>query len=172
MHRMAFIQGRLICRPIKVTQILYFSHIQSFIFVNMEKKIHHGKNIARFRQMFGMKQDALASLMGDDWSQIKVSRLEAKEEIEPGILDEVAKALKIPVSAIKNFEEEAAISIVANTFTDDAIAYASAQNIKCNFNPLDKYVEAVEKNEKLYEALLKSEREKVELLQKILDKMK
>ncbi len=70
----------------------------------MEKKIHHGKNIARFRQMLGMKQDLLASIMGDDWTQIKISRLEAKEEIEEGILDEVSKAMKIPVEAIKNFD--------------------------------------------------------------------
>lgn len=37
------------------------------------------------------------------------------------------------------------------------------------FNPIDKYVEAVEINEKLYEALLKSEREKIALLEKMLD---
>lgn len=49
--------------------------------------------------MLGMKQDLLASIMGDDWNQIKVSRLEAKQEIEPGILNEVAKAWKIPVDA-------------------------------------------------------------------------
>jgi len=43
--------------------------------------------------------------------------------------------------------------------------------IKCTFNPLDKYIETVDKNteligklEKLYEALLASEREKVALL--------
>ena len=56
----------------------------------MEKKIHHGKNVARFRQMLGMKQDFLASLLGEEWTQLKISRLEAKEEIEDGILDDVA----------------------------------------------------------------------------------
>jgi hypothetical protein len=44
--------------------------------------------------------------------------LESKQEIEPEILDEVARALKIPVEAIKNFDEDAAISVVANTLTD------------------------------------------------------
>ena len=34
--------------------------------------------------------------MGDDWTQIEVSRLEAKEEIDDGILNEVARALNIP----------------------------------------------------------------------------
>ncbi len=51
----------------------------------MEKKIHHGKNITRFRQMLGMKQDLLPFIIGDDWNQMKISRLEGKEEIEDGI---------------------------------------------------------------------------------------
>jgi len=38
-------------------------------------------------------------------------------------------------------------------------------NYHCTFNPIDKIVE-------LYEALVKSEKEKTELLQKILDKQK
>jgi transcriptional regulator with XRE-family HTH domain len=134
----------------------------------MEKKIHQGKNITRFRQMLGMKQDALASELGDDWNQMKVSRLEAKEEIEDRILNDVAKALKIPVEAIKNLDDETAINFIANTFNDGSPGI----NYKCNFNPLDKYVEAIEKNEKLYEALLQSEREKTALLEKILQDKK
>jgi hypothetical protein len=43
---------------------------------------------------------------------------------------------------------------------------------QCNFNPLDKYVEAMDENKKLYEALLKSEREKVAMLQRLLDDKK
>ncbi|MBL7769547.1 MAG: XRE family transcriptional regulator [Flavipsychrobacter sp.] len=130
----------------------------------MEKKIHHGKNIARFRQMLGMKQDLLASIMGDDWTQIKISRLEAKEEIEEGILDEVSKAMKIPVEAIKNFDEESALSIVTNTFTSQDTSTLNA-NPYCTFNPLDKVVE-------LFERLLASEKEKVELLKQIIEKNK
>ena len=96
--------------------------------------------------MLGMKQDALASVMGDDWTQIKISRLEGKEEIESDILDEVSRALKIPVEAIKNFDEDAAISIVANTFTDfKGNASASAMNYYPTFNPVDKIVEILER---------------------------
>lgn len=138
----------------------------------MEKRIHQGRNISRLRQMLGMKQDALASMLGDDWNQIKVSRLEAKEEIDAATLNEVAKALKMPVEAIKNLDDEGAINIVANTFTEGAAAYAPDQNYQCTFNPLDKYVEAVEKIEKLYEALLQSERERIALLQKMLEEKK
>ncbi len=112
----------------------------------------------------GMKQDALADALGDDWNQKKVSMLEAKETIEPTILEEVAKVLKIPAEAIKNFDESAAINIISNTFSDFK-DNASGINYNCNlnFNPVEKMVE-------LYEALLKSEREKIALLEKILDK--
>jgi hypothetical protein len=50
------------------------------------RNVHHGRNIKRFREMKLMKQEALASALGDDWTQKKVSLLEGKEEIEPGIL--------------------------------------------------------------------------------------
>ncbi len=115
----------------------------------MEKKIHHGKNVARFRQMLGMKQDLLATLMGDDWSQLKISRLEAKEEIEDWILDDVASALKIPAEAIKNFDEEAAISIVANTVNNhDNATGNSLFSYYPTFNPIDKIVEILERANK------------------------
>lgn len=130
----------------------------------MEKKIHHGKNVARFRQMLGMKQDLLASLLGEEWTQLKISRLEAKEEIEDGILDDVARALKIPVDAIKNFDEEAAISIVANNFTSQDTSTLNAINPYCTFNPVDKIVE-------LFERLVASEKEKVNLMKEILEKL-
>lgn len=34
----------------------------------------------------------------------------------------------------------------------------------CTFNPIDKWLEVLEENKKLYERLLESEREKVEIL--------
>lgn len=118
--------------------------------------------------MLGIKQEALASALGDEWNQKKISLLEAKDKIEVGILEDVAKALKVPVEAIQNFDEEAAINIIGNSFHDEAAAYN--ENYKCNFNPLDKYIEALEENKKLYERLLQTEREKVALLEKILEK--
>ena len=112
----------------------------------MEKKIHQGKNITRFRQMLGMKQDALASIMGEDWTQIKISRLEAKEEIEPAILEEVSNAMKIPVDAIKNFDEDSAINIISNTVNNsDSATGNSLFSYQPTFNPIDKIVEILER---------------------------
>ena len=125
--------------------------------------IHQGRNVKRFREMLGIKQEALASELGEDWNQKKISMLEQKEIIEPSLLEQVAKALKVPKEAIENFDEEKAVNIIANTFHDEASAYN--ENYKCNFNPIDKIVE-------LYEALIKSEKEKVEMWQRLFDDKK
>mgnify|MGYP001551983140 CR=1 FL=1 len=44
-------------------------------------KVHEGRNIKRFREMLGIKQEALAAGLGEDWTQKKVSLLEQKETI-------------------------------------------------------------------------------------------
>ena len=129
-----------------------------------DKILHEGRNVKRLREILGMKQDTLAFELG--LSQQAVSQLEQKEALDKDLLEKISAVLKIPVEAIKNFDEEKAINIISNTFNDQAIN----MNYQCNFNPLEKFIEQVEKNEKLYEALLKSEREKVALLEKILNK--
>lgn len=129
------------------------------------KNIHQGRNVKRFREMLGLKQEALALQLGDDWNQKRVSLLEARETIEEEILAQVAGILKVPVDAIKNLDEDKAVNIIANTFTDFK-DNASAINNNCslNFNPIEKWLEIIEENKKLYERLLASEKEKVELL--------
>lgn len=133
-----------------------------------ERTIHEGRNVKRFREMLGMKQEALANVLGDDWNQKKISLLKTKESIEPAILHEIAEVLKVPVEAIKNFDETAAVNFIASTFHDNA----SIINTNCtlHINPIDKWIEALEENKKLYERLLQTEREKVALLEKMLEK--
>ncbi len=138
----------------------------------MTNTVHEGRNIKRIREMLGVKQDTLANDLG--WNQQKVSLLEQKERIEPQLLEEVAKALKVPVEAIKNFDEEKAVTYF-NTFHDSSTAGGfgiSNNNFYCTFNPLDKYVEAMEENKKLYERLLQVQKEKIEILQSLLDERK
>lgn len=133
---------------------------------DMKEKIHQGRNVKRFREMLGIKQDALAIDLGDDWNQQKVSLLEQKETIDDDLLQQISQALKVPVEAIKNFDEQAAITYF-NSFFEGSINHGhfSPSFNNCTFNPMDKIVE-------LYEALVKSEKEKVELLQKMLDEKK
>ena len=127
-----------------------------------EKNIHEGRNVKRIREILGIKQDALAIELG--LSQQAISALEQKEKIDEKILDDVAKILKVPSDAIKNLTDDAATNFF-NTFNDH-----SGFNYQCTFNPLEKYVEAIEENKKLYERLLQTEREKVALLEKMLIK--
>lgn len=115
--------------------------------------IHQGRNVKRIREMLGIKQEALAIELGDDWNQQKISILEGKDIIDPNLLKQVASALKVNPEAIKNFNEEAAVSYI-NTFND----HSSGFNYNCTFNPIDKIVE-------LYDELLKSERDKIQMLQ-------
>lgn len=126
---------------------------------DMNKTIHHGRNVKRFREMLGIKQEGLAFQLGDDWNQKKISALEQKEVIDEPLLEQVAKLLKVPADAIKNFDEEAALSNIQNNYDGSVIHAGPTINYHCTFNPFDKIVE-------LYEALVKSEKEKVELLQK------
>ena len=126
------------------------------------------RNIKRFRDMFGIKQEALALEPGDDWSQKKVSRLEENERVEGDVLEQVAKILKVPVEAIKNFDEQAAINIISNTFNDGSIL--NGINYNPTFNPVDKLVEALDENKKLYERLLKEKEEKISILEALMKK--
>jgi len=140
--------------------------------INAERpagKVHHGRNIKRFREIFGLKQEALALELGDDWSQKKVSRMEENERVEDEVLEQVAKILKVPVEAIKNFDEQAAINIISNTFSSNDNSTLNAINSNCTFNPIDKLVQALEENKKLYEQLIKEKEEKIVLLQRMLD---
>jgi len=122
--------------------------------------------------MMGVKQEALAFELGDEWSQPKISLLEQKEEIDDKLLAEISKVLKVPVEAFKNFDEEKAVLNIQNNYegsnTSDSPVSINQQNNNCSFNPLDKLMEQVEKNERLYEALLKEKDEKIALMEKMI----
>lgn len=122
-------------------------------------RVHQGRNIKRFRDILGVKQETLAVEL--NMTQQAFSKLEQKEEIDDETLIKVADILKIPVEAIKNTTDEAAINIVANTFTSNDTSTLTALNYYPTFNPIDKVIE-------LYERMLKAEQEKVSLLQEAL----
>ena len=126
-----------------------------------EKTVHEGRNVKRIREILGIKQDALAADLG--LSQQAVSALEQKEALDMDMLDKIAKAMKITPDSIKSFNEEGVVNVISNTFYSHDTSTMNAINYYPTFNALDKMVE-------LYEALLKSEREKVALLEKMVEK--
>lgn len=105
----------------------------------------------------GVKQDALASDL--NISQSAISKIEQQEEIEEGLLKQIADALGVSPELIRNFDLERSVYNINHnnyreaTISEGATTYAISQQV----NPVDKIVE-------LYERLLQSEREKIEIL--------
>jgi len=142
---------------------------------NDNRTVHQGRNVKRFREMLGLKQEALADQLGGDWSQKKISMLEGKDVIDTDLLEQIAKALNVPAEAIKNFDEEKAIYNIQNNY-EGSNAGANGVNVGHNniytFNPLDEIKRLNDNNVALYEALLKEKDEKITLLQRLLDTRK
>jgi transcriptional regulator with XRE-family HTH domain len=132
------------------------------------KKIHEGRNVKRFREMLGIKQDALAADLGDDWNQQKISLLEQKETIDPNLLQQISSALKIPAEAIQNFDEEQAVNIISNTFNDEAFSNSFNYGT-IHFHPIDKLIQLHEEKIALYERMLKEKDEMMARLEKLLE---
>jgi transcriptional regulator with XRE-family HTH domain len=135
-----------------------------------EKKTPHlGRNTQRIREMIGMKQSTLAANTG--YSQQYISKLERSETFTDEVLEKVANGLGVKPNVIREFDEEAAINYI-NNFNDNSVNHGPLNNYHCVFNPIDKIVELVDKNETLYEALLKSEQDKITLLQEQIQLLK
>ncbi|AQX05280.1 transcriptional regulator [Elizabethkingia meningoseptica] len=133
------------------------------------RKIHQGRNVKRFREMLGIKQDALAYELGEDWNQKKISLLEQKETIETSILQQISAVLKIPVEAIENFDEEQAVNIIANTITnnDNAVMHSLYIN-NANINPVEKIIQLHEEKIALYERMLKEKDDMMVRLERLI----
>lgn len=125
-------------------------------------RTHIGRKISRIRELRGMKQETLATELGV--SQQAISKLEQSEDIEDSTLEKVAKVLGVTAEAIKNYSDEAVIYNIQNNYAGSNNSHAYSTNYNCTFNPLDELIKALDANKELYERLLASEREKVEIL--------
>lgn len=135
----------------------------------MEQRIHQGRNVKRFREMLGIKQEALAFDLGEEWNQKKISLLEQKDIIEDDLLKAISNALKIPVEAFQNFDEEQAINIISNTFNDGSFLN-TGHTPTFNVNPIDKLIQLHEEKIALYERMLKEKDEMMDRLEKLINK--
>ncbi len=131
----------------------------------MEQKIHQGRNVKRFREMLGIKQEALAYELGEDWNQKKISLLEQKEAIDTPLLEQISEVLHIPAEAFKNFDEEQAVNLISCTFSDNAM-FNNRIEVQ-NINPIDKIIELHEEKIALYERMLKEKDEMMARLEKL-----
>jgi transcriptional regulator with XRE-family HTH domain len=134
----------------------------------MEQKIHQGRNVKRFREMLGIKQEALAFDLGEEWNQKKISMLEQKDVIEDDLLKAISNTLKIPVEAFQNFDEEQAVNIISNTFNDQSNGYNYYPTF--NVNPVEKWIEALDEIKRLNAELLQAKDDQIKTLEKLLNK--
>jgi transcriptional regulator with XRE-family HTH domain len=107
------------------------------------KRVHHGKNVKRFRNMRGIKQGTLADTLGV--SQQALSLIEQKEIIDNAQMEEIAKALNVPMETLQEFDDESSVFNIQNNYEG---SNKQENNSNCTMNPIDKVVE-------LYERLLK-----------------
>jgi len=107
--------------------------------------------------MLGIKQDDIAFSM--KMTQQNFSILEQKEDIDDEILEKVAKAMNIPVDAIKNFNEDGIINIISSSLHDNS----GSVMYNPTFDPIGKVVE-------LYEKLIAEKDDQINLLKNLLEK--
>jgi transcriptional regulator with XRE-family HTH domain len=130
--------------------------------------VHEGRNVRRLREVMGIKQETLAIQLG--MTQQGISNIEQREELGRETLEKVAKAMGVTPDAIRNYDEDLAMNVINNSFTSHDNSTLNAVNHKCNQSSNYVYKEILERNEKLYERLIKSLEEKVELLERMINK--
>ena len=127
-----------------------------------KSRVHHGFNISIARNRKGLKQAALADMLGI--SQQRLSQLENRV-VKDEILEKVSEATGVSVEDLKTIEEPMSVYIENNNTISDSSNIGSVGDSigeytqTYNTNPLDKIVE-------LYERLLKEEKERVKTLEK------
>ena len=104
--------------------------------------------------------------LGEGWNQQKISLLEQKETIELPLLKKISDAMKVPVEAFQNFDDEQAINIISNTFDNGSIL--NAINHNPIFNPIEQIIKLHEEKIALYERMLKEKDEMMNRLEKLI----
>lgn len=114
---------------------------------------HQGRQVKRFRESIGMKQEILAKELNT--TQQSISYYEKQEDLDENLFKQLAQGMGVSPDILRNFNMESPIFNIQE-MKDQSSIY--------NFNPIEKILEQAAKIEKLYEDLLKVEREKIELL--------
>ncbi len=120
----------------------------------MEKTVRIGPNIKFLRNLKGLKQETVAIELGI--SQAEYSLIENSDTVDDEIIFQIAKIFNVTAEVIKEFNENQAFYSIENK-VDNTTINEQSHGIHQVFNPIEKVVE-------LYERLLASEKEKIEIL--------
>ncbi|NQX40209.1 hypothetical protein SAMN05421820_10592 [Pedobacter steynii] len=103
-----------------------------------------------------MKQEILAKELNT--TQQSLSYYENQEGLDEILFAQLAQGMGVSPEILRNF------NMKSPTFNIQEMRDSSQAIYNYNFSPIDKIVEQTAKLEKLYEDILKVEREKIELL--------
>ncbi len=120
----------------------------------MEKSVRIGPNIKFLRNLKGLKQETVAIELGI--SQAEYSLIENSDAVDDQIIFQIAQIINGTPEIIKEFNENQAFYSIENK-VDNTTITENAHGIHQVFSPVEKVVE-------LYERLLASEKEKIEIL--------
>ncbi len=125
------------------------------------KALHIGRKIERVRRLRGMTQADLGDLLGV--TRQAVSKMEQNEKLEDEKIKQVAEALGVTEEGLKNYTEETVLYCTNNFYEN---CHVSASNIGpiSTVENLNHF--SMEQAIKLFEELIKIEREKYESVKK------
>ena len=142
-----------------------------------DKKVHQGLNVSKIRRYEDIKQEDLAEKLGV--SQQFISQLEKQREIGRDYLVKIAAILKVAPEVIENMEETPVSVVIENNNFEyengscsNNIGYSTEFNDYKTIHPVEKIIELSKENATLYERMLANEKEKVALLEKLLNEKK
>ena len=142
-----------------------------------DSRVHQGANVGKIRRYEGMKQITLANELGV--SQQFVSQLEQQKVIGKDYMEKIASILKVAPEVIENMEETPISVVIENNnfengSNNSGIGYVNENEVKDNriIHPVEKIIELTKENASLYERMMANEKEKVALLEKLLNEKK
>ncbi len=119
--------------------------------------IHIGRKIERIRRLRGMTQTDLGNLLGI--TKQAVSKMEQTEKLEDLKLKQVATALGVTEDGLKKFTEENVLYYTNNFYESSNVTATNIGTIS-NLENINHF--SMDQAVKLFEELLKIEREKFE----------
>ena len=142
-----------------------------------DSRVHQGANVGKIRRYEGMKQITLANELGV--SQQFVSQLEQQKVIGKDYMEKIASILKVAPEVIENMEETPISVVIENNnfengSNNSGIGYVNENEVNDNriIHPVEKIIELNKENASLYERMMANEKEKVALLEKLLNEKK
>ena len=125
------------------------------------KALHIGRKIERVRRLRGMTQADLGDILGV--TKQAVSKMEQTEQMEDERIKQVAEALGVTEEGLKKFTEETVL-YYTNNFYENSNATATNIGTVSSIENINHF--SMEQAIKLFEELIKIEREKFESLKK------